>query len=1450
MPTIQHVGRRLSARFIKSQLHGAGPFELRLPGCVITGDLRIEKKAFTHVDLTGCHCQGTITFADCNLPSHGMPTRARFKMRGARVDGGLRIRRGYKSAEPGLSTWADIDLTDSQVLSSIEIDGVECNRLALVQVRSKGSLKLRRRDKQNSNDQVLHSIINNDLDAHGLEVEGDVLLRGVTVKERAIFSNAKIGGVFSAQVWKPHSRDADPTPEVSMLESPSPPLENSVELMPTTLRGGLWLTRAKVSGGVLLQGVRIQDQFDARFAQFGGLDLSSERIEACSSDFTFTLSEILRMRMAIYRGVYERDFGIPSSIPEWIQLSDSVLLSGITSEETKDAVSRIRFQNYIVSYVGSDCHGNQSFTLNRLGNGYAFQWRGMSEFAYGLVPNMNATDLDSRTAADQNGNALRKELRFPEETSHLGDLFDSEAAAKPNHFGIKWDGQHKESSFAAYVGFQATKLWHSIPAKVGITLVKGEVQLDSVNIAGDIILSGARLESGIRIPGGTIAGKFEASSKPLIGEDTHQPVEAERKYVPTRIGVMRMQSPKFAVSIHAENLTVGKSFQVAGVHLQSGINLMGAKIGGNVFLSGDECNRTIIGASTGPSHRIYSLRLSAAEIGGNVLFHGSFLSSGVSVENSKIDGDISGISTWVQATLGTAERRTYVGQGFWDKHERASLHLNGARIKGDADFRGAFLEGGVLCESSEIEGFLGLGSIDRAGSRMTGGEDDFQPRKGTEDERYVSCFIGPAQDTLIGAFSVILTNSRIEGSVDLRGAIIRCGIYAGHASINGDLLLQRFLPRTARQASTFTCVGPGLGAGWQLSLRGTNASEAALFTPHAKIGGHIYLQGAVLASGWSGSGTEVKGSVQATPFDSGSILETRTIICPGRRRDREFCVRLPQSTVGADFELDYVSFRAKGLSRYSDTDDGVAGLPPLVVMEGGRIAGAFSIRYMSSANPLAFSGNGSFTLERHWPTEALELDKGSCRFGETRCLDDKPRTETLWRAVLMLLSSALIGLLVTTGVLVLLFNGRDWLNMHDQREQLVVIGMLGLLVVLLGLLTWLQGRNFGTRAAFEVEGIVANKFRCDIGPRENQKNSNAKPNMKEAAGRHGISFGHYLVMSASRPSGHGGFLSTDCLAGAACGTFLLFSLWASMSSIDVFNFGSPAKDGQFSVFLWLSVWFTVVLGAGLLVRFARSQGHLDSLFHMLVQLMKVVLGKPEYRDGASTGKFLFLSLCDHNEATYNQFEAHARVSGDHALADRIALHWHGRDIRRNLRRLSSLGQVPSYVLMAHGVRGARVLLILASLFFVNLALMLSETRVDGGWCGRLSRYVASGGVEMLEREKVVTFYPNGASSIQKVSLDKSRGKRLDPYIALAALPLVPIGSVKSVDGVEPQISNNYASLRLIEPFTGGVFVLETRMGVESFQSMIRSIGVFLIIIVGQSFFKQSPRLSKMRGDKG
>lgn len=1555
MPVVSYVGRRLSPRFITSQLQGAGPFELRLPGCEITGDLRIEDKQFSHVDLTGCHCWGTVTFANCNVSIDPSTNSAKFKMRGATIDGGLRIRRGYKSSEPGLSAWGLIDLTDTNVNASVELDGVQCQRLGLVQMRIGGSLKLRRRAAQ-VDGTIRHTIVSRDLDGHGIEVTGDVLLRGVTIEERTIFSNAKIGGIFSAQVWKPETRDADPTPERYTEGEKSRDHIDSTKLSPTTLRGGLWLTRAEVKGGVLLQGIRIYNQLDARFANLGGLDLSTEAVAGCDGDFTFDISQILRVRMAIYRSAFLHDFGIPTSRAEWVikctkkwrEARAQKIDPDSDSKKTRNARLRLRHQEMVSKEFIRNGQDVKPFHLETLGNGYYLNWKGMTKTRWGEVPQFTAHAINRSQEEGANGKTMRAELRYPDDVSVYEDLFDIEKPTFPTHFKLEAGDILPICGFATFVGKKALDMWQATSWKVGVTQIDGEVQLDSAAIAGDLIVCGARLMKGLRLPGASIDGKFDATSKPSPANSNSAFITAESRYFPTRIGVMNIQSPKFAVSIHAENLILGKSFQISGAHLQSGINLMGANIGGNLFLSGDESNRTIIGAATGPNRRIYSLRVSAAKIGGNVLFHGAFLSNGVTVENSTIEGDISGISSWVPALEGTAERRTYVGQGFWDKHERASLHLNGVKVKGDADFRGAFLEGGVLCESAEIEGFLGLGSIDRAGCRLLGGSDDFSPEPGTEDERYVSCFIGPAQDTLVGAFSIILTNSKIVGSLDFRGAIIRCGIYAGHSTVNGDVLLQRFLPRTSEQASAFTCVGPGLGAGWQLSLRDNNKSEAALFTPNAQISGHIHIQGAILASGWSGSGTRVNGSILAAPFDTSSQVASRTVIAPGRRRDSEFHIRLPNSEVGGDFECDFVSFRRRGLIRYKED----AKRRPILKLEGARIGGVLSLRTWVF-DPLYDSSDGvAQRQERSWPVEALQntftsrLEKNLWETLRKPMISPPPMTSVphsalVLRAIGLLVGSALVWFLIFAGLLHITLSGRGWFptlweswSIGSFRDVLSALLSISVLVCSFWILRC-RCRMFGEDANFEVGGLVASGIDPSLVVMKEKGDADSEALYTKGWNK-GISWRYHLHIWASRPAGHAGFLSTDHLVGVVVGSVVVVSAWAALSSWELAVMLISWNKSSMPFIVYLAVVFAAVLLVTSVLRLVSkfnydSKQDVDSdgnevdgsdpkgtelhWWQAFGKRVKCQWAKFS-TDGKATGSLLFLASCDHNEATVAQLERHAREVGDHVLADRISLYWQSRDITRNLRRLTSFAQVPGHILMGHGVRGGRVAGVLVALFLFNFSFVVSDWTVsntvsEAGKSVKLRSTVSSGQPASVEdsarwfgdaqdafRDRSTEFndclrtrlgfefwygrrlarlkerFGESIEELQKVNnraswynrvVVRSRGVYRENYdsfvvawrsqqrvakfeqiVSLAATPLVPVGVGKDISGDLMAISNQNAAVRF-KTGSGEVIELRTRMGVESVQALIRSIGVFLFVIIGYAFFRQSPRLMKLRG---
>ncbi len=1426
MPLIDLSRRRLNSTFILSQLNGTGPFELILDETYIDGDLNIAGKTFSQISLNACRCNGTITFQDCNLPSVAQNEAelltAKFTMRRARIGGGFRLRRTNDATHGPLSTWGQLDLTDSTIGASIEVDGITVERLSLVQARIGGSLKVRRKTPMDPTTTALHTTIRNDLDAHGVVVGGDVLLRGVTIQGRAVFSNSRIGGVFSAQVWKPQTRDADPMP-INSTDAANATLMtvDPATLFPTKILCGLWLTRANVTGGVLLQGTQIHGQLDARFASIGGLDLSSEPVEGCDGEFTLEISQILRVRMATYRGAFRSDFGISARKAEWIERSEAALrqshsLMRESDQKTYNAALRLAHQNTLTRSWNYNRDPNRHIQLEILGNGYRLDWKNQDDFGYGLIPKFTIGPIRDFTH-ESNGVTLRAELRFPDEPDAYSDLFDFSVLVKPSHFRMSWPENSDPCGLSSYVGWQAKKLWDEIPPNVGITHISGEVQLDSISIAGDLVLSGARLLSGLRLPGATIAGRFDATSKPSPLNANTEELTAESKFYPTRIGVMKLHSPKFAVSIHAENLKLGKSFQIAGAHLQSGVNLMGSSIGGNVFLSGDESNRTVIGAATGPNRRIYSLRLSASEIGGNVLFHGAFLSNGITAKNAKIEGDISGISSWVDALKGTAERRTYVGQGYWDKHERASLHLNGVRLKGDADFRGAFLEGGVLCESAEIDGFLGLGSIDRSGSRLQEASDDFYPMPGTEDERYVSCFIGPAQDSLLGAFSVILSNSKIAGSIDFRGAIIRTGIYAGHAIIDGDVLLQRFLPRTAHQASTFTCVGPGLGAGWQLSLRNSNTSEAALFTPNAKIGGHIYLHGAVLASGWSGSGTSVRGSILASPFDSKFQMETQTIVGPGRRHNRECCIRLPHSRVGGDVELVDVSFREHGIrmypvgsegSRVLDDHEVTANLAdsrkskrPLINFEDASVGGRFRVSLSDQDRRVARYRVRNVVFELASGVEAV----GNGSSWRVRGINGLGLEYA--KAVLALMASWWAWFVVAFLVIYGVVDGQDMLKLSTVAEPLAVPVAVGVACISVVLLACYRVEHTVNSHLFEVEGLKASQF--DVQFCGNQ--------VADVLRR------YQLVINARRPAGHGSMFGTDFFASTCVGTLFWFSVWACCSGLILFR-----SSGVF-----VRSEAPGVVFVGLLFAFSAAVTYLARNKNLFERETPVRRGASAYRRRQEVvGKLMFLAGCPRNESIYNQLEQQSRESGDHYLADRIALHWQGRDLLSTLRSWSSLGRVFSFLLMGQGVRGGRVVTVVCSLFFLNIAFLVGVSSSN-------DRFLA----EPLVQVQSGSFPGDEASAVSDGAKVQAN---VGQIVGLAASPFVQARPERPKAEGGAFIVDRVAQVRLLLP-DRSVLYLESRMGMDSTQGVFRSVGVFLLVIVTYAFFRHSPRLQKLRG---
>lgn len=735
------------------------------------------------------------------------------------------------------------DFTDLHCKGTVNFAGCYVEKdFRFVNARIGGTFRLAQWADSNSSNNLPHAHIGGMLDMHGANVDGDVYLQGVRVQGDAIFSNMV---VLQTMILRPWLDDERGDAEVKRSDYS----QNSLPGYPTIFEKGIRATRIVIHGALDISGVYIKEGVNLDFATVGTIlgkvvyrglkEVGSGHKKPAWRKLVPAISEVARHTVELIRIRESLDTGDTTEELDWQRIQkfsqrEQNNLQRSDALGVNDLLESFAVWSFSNSEVGEDASGQTKF-LHPLLRFY-----------------------ESKKSSDNDGSKLSENLNSWKPKIEAEGMFVDTFSVEDVTDELKQD-----DSFSC-------------------THVGGGVSLRTATVKGDVEFTGAVLKGGLDFSGCTIDGSLicRVISSDETCKDVVSATKAEdiNKLLPCVIGSLE-ESRGVEVSIAGENIQVGRYVSLSGAIITKGINFLAAEVAGLFSLDSIGPCRTMVGTALGPEERRYSLRLSAAKVGGNVTFVGSYLESGLSLENSKVVGDVIGFSDWFDhdksninyvlewddgvTHKGTDERRTFVGQGYWAKGEIASLQFNGLVVEGDLDLRGCFCVGGILAQSATLNGSLMLGGLSRPAATNDG------EKHSKSKETYFTSFLGCGRDAESGEYSLFLNTSTVRGDVDLRGSILTSGVRISNATINGHFIALPYcsdeggVTQMIERPLLGTSSGAGLSRGAEkdnyrirISVNGTGVT----------LHGYFYARGCYFLSGVFVSSAKIGGVADFSPF--------------------------------------------------------------------------------------------------------------------------------------------------------------------------------------------------------------------------------------------------------------------------------------------------------------------------------------------------------------------------------------------------------------------------------------------------------------------------------------------------------------------------------------------------------------------------------------------------------
>lgn len=480
------------------------------------------------------------------------------------------------------------------------------------------------------------------------------------------------------------------------------------------------------------------------------------------------------------------------------------------------------------------------------------------------------------------------------EGSALGGVFDLQGASIAGNLDISGSSVH------SVTGRPFKHLYTALQS----------LKADAAKITGDLSFPGAKIRGGITMSNATIGAN-------VIFRSTKD----QRTVIGEYAGLTGVLA-----SIHASSISVNGFFAIGGCHATRGLNLLQAEIRGGFFAEiqdysiGDTVNsrRTVVGTAVGPDNRKYSIRLSGANIGGNVSMQGGRFTSGVSLEGSRVQGDV---DLGARVLPGNLVIRTKIGEGTTDfEHicKQDKTTERGDSVLGHADFS-LLIENLVTPGKVSLQGVDFDSAIQATGLRCS----DLLIAGVTIRKLNALCvhqsWVGKGHSRSGDEASIFLRSAEISGRVTVADTCCGSGIFASACVVGSDFAIHGTshagalvsLPK-GRSAPPENLISDGLafvGQG-QNSLGSTSAVRLL----YAKIRGALRIRAAVLQSGLNLQGAFIDGDLDLVEDNGPNGQVNRTHLGTGKRGTYpgvNYAVRMVNAHIGGDAKFSGINAAGK-----------------------------------------------------------------------------------------------------------------------------------------------------------------------------------------------------------------------------------------------------------------------------------------------------------------------------------------------------------------------------------------------------------------------------------------------------------------------------------------------------------------------------------------------------------
>ena len=493
--------------------------------------------------------------------------------------------------------------------------------------------------------------------------------------------------------------------------------------------------------------------------------------------------------------------------------------------------------------------------------------------------------------------------------------------------------------------------WKELVTKIG-----GDLDLDRINITGDVSGRGAQIAQNVVLTNATIGGSVTFRAwHPLERTDPRSEYDCPRE-------IMQVMSHSDALvseigSLVATGISAG-SVNLTGCIVNEEVDLTGGVItalrfsrwkpryaGESKVQDSKATSKPAAEEGSGVGRvNIFSvdgsvlkqgrhhargefrgwigkeLRLRNLTVKGPISIMGSTIVGGIVANGIRVEGDFE-ISNWsfTAADGNTAAFASWLGESR-DGDRRFSLDLRNSNFHSNVVLDGTFFESGIDMFSTQIRGSLTI--------------DPGIGKSGPGNTHYVQSYIGEASDSLGRTFSLRLTSSNVNGNVVIRSVFAKSGISLESSSITGDFDLGPFRYNANRYG--FSKIGCGR---WSIQgEQGIRVSpDLALHTASQETDIRsisreysVILVGLIVRGSSSMESITTARNVQAdrAELNGGFSLASRSVIPFGTSTDlipigqqtvidygmtsigRPFSVMLPQAIIGSNLNLTGVNLKA------------------------------------------------------------------------------------------------------------------------------------------------------------------------------------------------------------------------------------------------------------------------------------------------------------------------------------------------------------------------------------------------------------------------------------------------------------------------------------------------------------------------------------------------------------